>query len=291
MKIFYHNDMDGKCAAHIVNSYDDYPTPSSCFHAMQYGMKFPFENIVSGEKIYILDYSIEPEEMKRLLAMTVNVVWIDHHKTAIEKYADFPTAIEGMRSFRFSGCVCTYSYYSKLYPERISAECPEYILLIGDRDTWTWDYGERTKYFFAGLEAYDVHPRAEIWHDLRWHTGMVDVLVSQGEVVQKYKDRTQQEVVRETGFWVAFAGYRCYAICGRFSSQPLEAVVPDADIWLTFRYLHGSWTVSLYSTKVDVSEIAKTFSYKGKRGGGHKGAAGFQCGYPPFLPPPDYERG
>lgn len=34
----------------------------------------------------------------------------------------------------------------------------------------------------------------------------------------------------------------------------------------------------------DVSEIAKKYEYHGKIGGGHKGAAGFECEYPPFLP-------
>jgi len=48
----------------------------------------------------------------------------------------------------------------------------------------------------------------------------------------------------------------------------------------------GFWTVSLYSDKMDVSEIAKLYEYEGKRGGGHPGASGFQCSYPPFLPVP-----
>jgi nanoRNase/pAp phosphatase (c-di-AMP/oligoRNAs hydrolase) len=38
------------------------------------------------------------------------------------------------------------------------------------------------------------------------------------------------------------------------------------------------YTVSLYSKTVDVSEIAKKYG-----GGGHKGAAGFQCKKLPFM--------
>lgn len=41
----------------------------------------------------------------------------------------------------------------------------------------------------------------------------------------------------------------------------------------------GKWTVSMYSTRddVDCGAIAKSF------GGGHKGAAGFQCDSLPFA--------
>ena len=46
--------------------------------------------------------------------------------------------------------------------------------------------------------------------------------------------------------------------------------------------------MNLYSDKVDVSEIAKQYEFHGKRGGGHTGAAGFECDYPPFL---EYPRG
>ena len=87
-----------------------------------------------------------------------------------------------------------------------------------------------------------------------------------------------------------FAGHRCYAVNGGRGSEPFEAVVPEAEAWIAFRYMPGAgkrgwWTVSLYSDKIDVSEIAKQYEYNGKRGGGHRGASGFQCAYPPFLPP------
>jgi nanoRNase/pAp phosphatase (c-di-AMP/oligoRNAs hydrolase) len=51
------------------------------------------------------------------------------------------------------------------------------------------------------------------------------------------------------------------------------------DAMLTFGWRRGQWTVSLYSVKqdVDVSEVAVKHG-----GGGHKGAAGFQCTELPF---------
>lgn len=274
MKIFYHNDMDGKCAAHVVLSWKPKCKGDVGLFPMQYGMEFPFDDIVKDEVVYILDFSIEPEDMEKLLEITDTVIWIDHHKTGIAKYKDF-RYISGITDVSYSGCVLAWQYFYEDEPP------PEYIKLIGDRDTWTWKFGDRTKYFFAGIEAVDTSPNSEYWEMMR---EAPESFINEGKVIQRYKDIQQQDYILENGFWVEFHDHRCYAVNGRYSSQPFEACVPDAEIWLTFRYLSGGyWMVSLYSTKVDVSEIATQYEYHGKKGGGHKVAAGFECDYPPFL--------
>jgi oligoribonuclease NrnB/cAMP/cGMP phosphodiesterase (DHH superfamily) len=302
MKVFYHNDMDGRCAAHVISSYDDYPTASSCFRSINYGIEFPFDEIEKAERVYILDYSIEPEEMKRLLEITENVIWIDHHKTAIEKYEDFlwvdsglaertghHTDLLGLRSVEMAGCCLAYNWVrvNRSPYDYMSNTIPMYIKLIGDRDTWTWEYGDTTREFFAGLEAEDTFPTAPVWNDLRWDQGLAKLnqIRVNGRVIQKYKDRVEPEYIQAHGFWVEFHGHRCFAVNGRFPSQPIQTVAPDADIWMPFRYFPGGyWMVSLLTDKdIDVSEIAKQYEYHGKRGGGHRGAAGFECAYPPFL--------
>lgn len=305
MKVLYHNDMDGKCAAHVVLSLDYRAEPGTCTIPMNYGLDVPFEHIGKDEAIYIVDFSIEPADMKKLLGITENVIWIDHHKTAIEKYKDFrwvdsgmakrsgsESDIAGVRSTWGAGCELTYAY---LYANNNGVplhngiiKTPEYVYLIGDRDTWTFKHGKRTRHFFAGLQAEDMSPDSPIWDVLRADgEAKVDQVVTVGGYIQRYKDRTQQDFALERGFWVDFADHRCYAVNGDRGSEPFEAVVPEAEVWIAFSYMpDGYWTVSLYSDKVDVSEIAKQYEYQGKRGGGHKGASGFQCAYPPFLSPP-----
>jgi len=288
MKILYHNDMDGKCAAHVVLWLDNDAVPGTCLIPMQYGMDMPFEHIGKDEKVYILDFSIEPEDMVFLLKITENVVWIDHHKSAIAKYEDFEwkdgsgashdeSWIGGVRDTHDSGCYLTYRWFGRGKAQLV----PEYIILISDRDTWQWKFGDMTKFFFAGIESCDTSPESDHWQMMREDP---DSFIADGKVIQRYKDIQQREYILENGFWVEFHGYNCYAVNGRYSSQPFEACVPEADIWLTFRYLKdGYWMVSLYSTKVDVSDIAVQYEHNGKKGGGHKGAAGFECDYPPFL--------
>lgn len=200
MKVFYHNDMDGKCAAHVINSYDDYPTPSSSFYPINYGKEFPFGDIEKSERIYILDYSIEPKEMERLLNITEDVIWIDHHKTAIDKYKDFlwvdsegnSLDLLGIRDIESAGCCLAYNWVrtNRSPYQFMDTGIPFYIRLVGDRDTWQWKYGDTTKRFFAGLEAEDTFPRAPIWNELRWDnkSDTLNKLVANGRVIQKYKD-------------------------------------------------------------------------------------------------------
>ena len=71
MKVFYHVDNDGKCAAywvkHFVNNNDGYETE---YIKINYGIEFPLEKINVDEIVYIVDYSILPEEMDKLLEIT-----------------------------------------------------------------------------------------------------------------------------------------------------------------------------------------------------------------------------
>lgn len=302
MKILYHNDMDGKCAAHVVLSLDHRAEAGTCTIPMNYGLEVPFEHIGKDELVYIVDFSIEPADMSKLLKITENVIWIDHHKTAIEKYKDFlwvdsgmaertgsESDIPGVRAAWGAGCELTYAYLDALNRDitlnKAIVGTPEYVYLVGDRDTWTFKHGDRTRHFFSGLQIEDTEPNSNIsWAFIRSN---IDHIVGNGKIIQRYKDKTQQDFTRERGFWVNFAGHRCYAVNGGRGSEPFEAVVPEAAVWISFSYMPGAyWMVSLYSDKVDVSEIAKRYQYNGTRGGGHKGASGFQCAYPPFLPDP-----
>lgn len=81
MKIFYHLDLDGKAAGAIVLMYatrhDKYPL--ECIE-INYGMAFPFDRIHENEQVWIVDYSILPEEMDKLFAITSDIIWIGYYK-------------------------------------------------------------------------------------------------------------------------------------------------------------------------------------------------------------------
>lgn len=281
-KCFYHNDLDGKCAGFWVYRNYDVEKHRECeMIPIDYRDSFPLDSIKEGEAIFIVDYSIQPHEMRQLLEITKNVTWIDHHKTAIEKYKDFEHDIPGLRVDGVAGCVLTYLYFNvlqkgkKKFDLSLLPKVPMFTRLIGDRDIWAWAFGQRTQNFCEGLLVADTNPTSDIWDHVWIDTKDVEVA---GEIVSAYKKVHNKELIDAFAYPVEFEGYRGIACnVGKCSSQLFDSLDKQYDLMVPFIYDGEQFTVSIYSTTVDVSEIAKKYG-----GGGHKGAAGFQCKELPF---------
>ena len=102
MKCFYHNDMDGICSGAIVNKFlteiQGNKTDPCKFIMINYKDEFPFDTIQKDESIVIVDFSLQkPGEFEKLLEITPNVVWIDHHKSAIERFKHLDGILAGIR--------------------------------------------------------------------------------------------------------------------------------------------------------------------------------------------------
>jgi len=81
MKCFYHSaDLDGHCSGAIVKHFN----PECEMFPINYGQTFPWEKIQEDEWIYMVDFSLQPFEDMVKLNQSCNLVWIDHHATAIE---------------------------------------------------------------------------------------------------------------------------------------------------------------------------------------------------------------
>ena len=288
MKCFYHNDMDGKCAGFWVDlsvGLHDLTHENSMI-AIDYKDRFPIESIRKDEQIYIVDFSIEPVVMRQLLAITKDVTWIDHHKTAIEKYQDFELPIRGIRKDGIAGCVLTYLYIHHLtargdgeikpLDEKMFAEVPRFTKLIGDRDVWAWKYGDTTKHFHDGMQIYDTDPKADIWVKVM-DDNYLDKVVEQGRTVERFKKIQRKEYLESYSYEAEFEGYRAIVCNTPDRTSEFFDSKPGYDLMMVYVFDGKQYTVSLYSTKIDVSEIAKKYG-----GGGHKGAAGFPCKTLPF---------
>lgn len=289
MKIFHHNDLDGRCAACWVlcgtSSEEEYID----LIEMDYNKEFPIEDVHENEEVYIVDFSIEPEMMARLLEKTDKVVWIDHHKSAIEKYADFPYAIKGIRRNGVAGCMLTYCYFHHMthygngevieFDELMTEEAPMFTKLIADQDVWTFEY-ENTREFVLGLSVYDTTPTSDLWLDLLKDEAddreLVDEIVENGRLLMIYRDNLAERICHVTGFEAYFTDnkftYGCYAInASNINSDWFKSINQDEyDILVSYYWDGTRYNYFLYSTKLDVSEIAMQFG-----GGGHKDAAGF----------------
>lgn len=314
MICFHHNDLDGRAAGFCVYAWTGIKNGRGKFVEIDYKDKFPFDDIIPGEQVWIVDFSIKPEEMLKLLSITQDVTWIDHHKTSLADYEGFPHKLNGLRKDGEAGCVLTWKYIHWFsdrvdpLPENIWPEkelemskvlpVPRMLELIGDRDIWAWKFGEETKMFFNGSQLHDTHPSSNFWwlcmdHEIEPlplpNTGNAAArkrgevfwakLLSDGETVERYKNATDEEVNKSLGYETDFTGYRCWAINrGRISSDRLGGRGKKYDVLLTYYHDGKNFIVSLYSSKVDVSEIAKNHG-----GGGHKGAAGFVCEKLPWV--------
>jgi len=290
VKCFYHNDADGKCAgfwvhlsAGLNDQYQDHT-----FIEMTYAKRFPIDSIRKDEQIYIVDYSISPDEMRRLLKITDNVTWIDHHKTSIEKYQNFEHEIRGVRYDGIAGCMLTYCYIHhmtqrgdgdiKPFDISMTEDAPMFTKLIADWDVWKFDYGSDTRRFITAMNAYDFNPLSNRWIELIQNSGLEYNYICDGATMTDYRDGWAKDYM-DLGFEVEFEGAKCFAVnLGHCNSDYFKSL-PEGkyDVFMPFVFNGEQYTVSLYSTEFDVSEIAKKYG-----GGGHKKASGFQCKELPF---------
>lgn len=289
MKVFYHSDNDGKCAGYLVrrlnkltDNFDDE------YIKINYGMEFPFDSIGKDEIVYIVDYSILPEEMDRLLEITKNVIWIDHHKSAIARYENYDKKIDGLRYDGIAGCMLTYCYLQYLvngveFSTDLTKTAQTFIKLIADYDVWTFKYGDTTRKFQKGFELYPHEPLNRIWDELEEEsritsTLMLNEILNKGNTIIEYRKNMMKDYCESKGFEAMLDNYKCFAI-NMASVSSDDFVIDNADdydILVGFSFDGEKWTYSLRSTKVDCSECAMKFG-----GGGHKGAAGFSS--PEFV--------
>jgi len=282
MKCFYHNDLDGKCSGAIVNLYmknqeDD--MTGFTYIEIDYKDKFPIKTISPKEEIWIVDYSLEPEIMEELLEITPNIVWIDHHATA-KDYSYI--LLKGLRDFNdksYAACELTWKYcFSK-------DEIPLSVLLIGDYDKWALKLQPACFEFYEGLKLENTDPKSLIWEGLLSDNigeCLVRDVINSGKITIKYRDNYCSQLRQSFGYETEIDGHRAYATnMYMFGSKGFGNMMDKYDLCIA--YIHDKcsygdrFTVSCYSTKIDVSVICKNHG-----GGGHKGAAGFITSHLPF---------
>ena len=279
MKCFYHSaDLDGHCSGAIIKG----KYPECEMIGVDYGKDFPWYSIEADEKVFMVDFSLQPfEEMATLVKVCPDLVWIDHHKSAIEEYKEWLNAgnapILGIQRIGIGACALVWEY---LCPE---TNLPTFIKLLGEYDVWNHS-DPRTLSFQYGMRQFaDTNPsNQEFWLSL-FDVEEVQRITEIGGVILAYIKTENGKYCDACSFKTELDGLKCIAVNKMLAnSQLFDSVWNEKkyDAMLTFGFRNGKWTISLYSTKdnVDVSAIAKSHG-----GGGHKGAAGFQCEKLPFY--------
>jgi oligoribonuclease NrnB/cAMP/cGMP phosphodiesterase (DHH superfamily) len=268
--IYYHGaDFDGICSAAIA--YRELKNHQPTLIGVDYSDTFDtFEHIKENEDVYILDFSFKPDVMEKLLAKTKNVIWIDHHKSAIDNYK-YSMQLQGLREVGKAGCELAWKWFHG------NKETPELITILGRYDVWDF-----TKYDYDYLRSYQAglktcigweDPRSDLWRSILFR--VPTDISNRGLIALKYQQSENTNFCKKHLYPTFFEGYK--AICGNSLSNPnvlMESLdLSSYDLFVTFVFNGSTWDISLrthQNNDIDVSEIAKKYG-----GGGHKKAAGF----------------
>jgi hypothetical protein len=281
--VVYHKaDCDGIFCREIAKKF----RPHAELIGWDYGDPEPV--VAREDSLYILDLSVPG------LMTHPNLVWIDHHKSAMDKYGSIAHGyrIDGVAACRLAwfwfagheGADLGYFATKGDFVNRQVAE-PLAVRLAGEYDIWD-KRDPRAELFQHGLRSQEL---TELHWELLLHDGkegdaFVETLLEQGAVLQYARTRENESIIKSAGFTIQFEGL-CFLACNHahYNSFLFTAgLKPEHDACLGFCWRGGRWTVSLYHAPGkehhDLSQIAAKYG-----GGGHKGACGFQIKSLPFL--------
>jgi nanoRNase/pAp phosphatase (c-di-AMP/oligoRNAs hydrolase) len=231
-----------------------------------------------------------------------NLIVIDHHKTTIENLAinpDFkPEGLIGELDNKQSACELAWKYF---FPD---VSLPLFVQYISYYDTWRTDlpnWEEHILAFYEGLKVGlpSFEEDKQSWLDLiKWSTNndvnlqnvyaqFMSETLRWGKKILRHTTEVNNEIIKNSSFITEFEGYKALAINSsdemrNFILGSPSWKVGDFDIGICFVYHGGSqnsYTCHLRTDKqqIDISEISKLH-----KGGGHKGAGGFQTKKLPF---------
>lgn len=278
MICFHHNDLDGRCAGALVSRYMCCRN-IDCFIEVDY-VKVPDASMIKrGEDVFIVDYCYTKatvSQLKGIIEKAGHVVWIDHHKSSsdllldINEY-DFLTnsKVKIVVDTKLCGAALTYMYFEY----ESGNAMPRFLRYVDDWDRWAKRYPESYK-FKLGMDAIDHSPTAKIWIDLMFDPDVTERVLQSGDIIEDYVTSHNHEYCKQFAFKCVLNGLKCYALNLRENSKAFGDLINHCDAVVTFVFNGTSYQYSIYSTKqdIDCAKIAECYG-----GGGHRGAAGFEC--------------
>jgi uncharacterized protein len=279
----HHDDLDGCCSAAIVGMFDN-----TCTFIEADYRRFPIEDIKKNEILFIVDYSPQPVELwDKVLEITKNVIWIDHHETAINASNEYLEKIQltyppmrGIRNTLHCGAWLTWDH---CFPGRFK---PSVLNIIDKWDRWVHEDNADILAFVAGMKVEDMSPTSSIWKDLLnnnmiTESTAIQNVIRSGMPIRKFEIQQDYNDINKYHYTIEFEGYHCIVLNTTKSSSKIfenAHIMSMGDICIAWNFDGKMYTVHLYSKTVKVNDIAKKYG-----GGGHVGAAGFICEKLPWI--------
>ena len=287
--IIYHRaDDDGKMSRAVMEQY--HQKLGIEYRAIGWDYGDPEPDISPDGGIWIVDISIDSLFEKAIVdeVLRKRIIWIDHHKSAIEKW-DARLPFRGLRYDGIAACRLCWFYTEEdaciLTPDGMKAletsrsrREPLGVFLVGLGDVWRhkgteWERDcERLR---LGLMVAPRH------RDAMLYDREVGEIVDIGVGIERYEASVRAEHCDRAACVVTTFGLRFLSLNtpGRGSGL-LEALsardTSTHDALMVWCWTGKECVVSLYHathrTDLDLSTIATAM-----HGGGHRGACGFRC--------------
>lgn len=253
---------------------------------IDYEDEFLWNEVPQGVGIVMVDFSLPMDQMQRLKELSEDqFVWIDHHKTAIDKAREAGFETPGLRVVGKAACELTWEFF---YPRE---PMPTAVWLLGRYDVWddknpSWDSDILPFQYGLRKEVTDpANPEtAGGWGALFADKSLTQGFIEEGRAIIKYQRQQDAKLMARHGFHTHLDGIAALAVNhGPGGSMKFEGeleVVKTFLLLISFARLpQRKWLVNLYTYRedVDCGEIARCHG-----GGGHRKAAGFICEELPF---------
>lgn len=253
------------------------------FHGADYGDAPPD---VAGAVVLVVDFSYPLQVLRAMAEQALQVLVIDHHKTAAADLAELPRAPERYDLWRASGVPLAAIFdmgrsgaglaWDVFFP---GAARPALIDYIEDRDLWRWRLSA-TREVTAALFSYPQD--FDVWG--RFLEGGVEHLLAEGvalvrkqeqDVARALEVSTRRMVIGGHDVPVANVPFSMASDAGNVlcEGEPFAATYVDTP-------LHRVFSLRSARGAVDVGEVARQYG-----GGGHATAAGFRVPLPAFRLP------
>lgn len=275
--IYHSADLDGHCSGAIIK----YKYPDAVMHPLDHGDEIDMNWVCDFDTVFICDFVLSPFSKMVELNKKVSLIWIDHHKTAIDAMKEDGDVFFGIQQNGIGACELTWKY---LFP---SEPVPRGVKLLAQYDVWDHSDLDTLPFQYGMKSIGDTHPIKDNmykWNNVFFNDHkLFEKTCNAGDAVIAYRDLLNKRICEVQAFETVIDGYKAIA-CNRGleSSQMFETVWDKEkyDLMISF-YLSKDmqWCISLYTNKegIDVSVIAKKYG-----GGGHVQAAGCSVLILPF---------
>lgn len=276
MIVIHHNkDLDGFASGAICKL----KYPDAKLIGWDYADPIPDFEQFKGEDIIMIDITFPIDKIKELGLICDQLTVMDHHVSFKKEYDERTDVWDKfLYIYKIGSAACEIGW-KYLFSDK---PIPYAVTLLGRYDTWRQNEGDwegETLPFQYYMRT--VCTSADRFPVRYFEENNCNQAVDLGKIILLYQEQQDTLACQRSSFAREFktptGPLRALCLNTRFfSSNTLKSVYnPDLhDVMIGFEYTGTKWSVSLRSDKndVDVSILAK---FRG--GGGHKGAAGFEC--------------